>query len=115
MGIFSKQQGVGGSIQTNEIDDLAITVAKLAAGSNGDIFEYVGGAWVHRGSKFALGFACGDETTVLTTGTDIIKFRMPYAFTITEVRATLSIAGTGAALVTADINESGSTILSTKV
>ena len=59
--------------------------------------------------------ACSDETTALTTGTAKVKFRMPYAFTVTEVRASLSTAGTGANLVTVDINESGTTILSTKI
>ena len=59
--------------------------------------------------------ACSDETTALTAGTDKVKFRMPYAFTVTEVRASLSTAGTGAQLVTVDIHESGTTILSTKI
>ena len=58
--------------------------------------------------------ACSDETTDLTTGTKV-TFRMPYAFTVTEVRASLTTAGTGGTLVTVDINESGSTILSTKI
>jgi hypothetical protein len=40
---------------------------------------------------------------------------MPYAFTLTNVRATLTTAGTGVALVTVDINESGTSILSTKI
>ena len=59
--------------------------------------------------------ALSDETTVLTAGANAAKFRMPYAFTVTAVRAMLSTAGTGAALVTVDINENGSTILSTKL
>lgn len=59
--------------------------------------------------------AVSDETTILTTGTAKTTFRMPYAFTLTGVRASLTTAGTGAALVTVDINESGTTILSTKI
>jgi PDZ domain-containing secreted protein len=58
--------------------------------------------------------ACSDETTALTTGQKI-AFRIPYAFTLTAVRASLTTAGTGANLVTVDINESGTTILSTKI
>ena len=58
--------------------------------------------------------ACSDETTDLTTGTKV-TFRMPYAFTVTAVRASLTTAGTGGTLVTVDINEGGSTILSTKI
>ena len=40
---------------------------------------------------------------------------MPYAFTLTAVEASLTTAGTGANLVTVDIHESGTTILSTKI
>lgn len=58
--------------------------------------------------------ACSDETTALTTGTAKVTFRMPYAFTLSEVRASVTTAPTGAAL-TVDINESGTTILSTKI
>jgi len=59
--------------------------------------------------------AVGDESTVLSVGTAKITFRMPFGMTLTEVRASLTIAGTGAALVTVDINEAGITILSTKI
>lgn len=58
--------------------------------------------------------ACSDETTALTTGTAKATFRMPYAFTITAVRASVTTAPTGSVL-TVDINEAGSTILSTKL
>lgn len=58
--------------------------------------------------------ACSDETTALTTGAGKITFRMPYAFALAEVRASVNTAPTGAALVV-DINESGTTILSTKL
>ena len=40
---------------------------------------------------------------------------MPYAFTVTDVVMTLTTAGTGGTLVTVDINEGGTTILSTKL
>jgi hypothetical protein len=58
--------------------------------------------------------ACSDEDTDLTTGTKV-TWRTPYAFTITGVAASLTTAATGATLLTVDINESGSTILSTKI
>jgi hypothetical protein len=63
----------------------------------------------------ALIISASDETTALETGTGKATFRMPYAFTLTNVRATLTTAGTGVALVTVDINESGTSILSTKI
>lgn len=59
--------------------------------------------------------AASDETTALTTGTAKVTFRMPYAFTLTAVRASVTTAPTGASLLTVDINESGTTILSTKI
>lgn len=59
--------------------------------------------------------AVSDETTALTTGTTKVTFRMPYAMTLTSVRASLSTAQTSGSIFTVDINESGSTILSTKL
>ena len=58
--------------------------------------------------------ACSDETTALTTGTKV-TMRMPFAFTVTGVRASLTTAGTGANLVTLDIEQGGTSILSTKI
>lgn len=59
--------------------------------------------------------ACSDETTALTTGTAKITFRMPHAMTLTEVRASLNVAGTTSGITTIDINEGGVSILSTKL
>jgi hypothetical protein len=47
-----------------------------------------------------------DETTSLLTGDDKVKFLMPYAFTLTEVKAFVSTAPTGAAL-TLQVTEGG--------
>lgn len=61
--------------------------------------------------------ACGDETTAITTGTAKVTFRMPFAFTLATngVRASVTTAPTGTGNLTVDVNESGSTILSTKL
>jgi hypothetical protein len=62
--------------------------------------------------------ACSDETTAITAGSNKVKFRMPYAFTLTGVRASLSTAQAtngGGGIFTVDINENGATILSTKI
>jgi hypothetical protein len=61
-----------------------------------------------------LVIACSDEATNLTTGTAKVTFRAPYAFTLTGVRASVNTAPTGSTLIV-DINEGGSTILSTKL
>jgi hypothetical protein len=59
--------------------------------------------------------AASDETTALTAGTAKITFRMPYAMTLTAVRASLSTAQTSGNIFTVDINEGGASILSTKL
>lgn len=59
--------------------------------------------------------ACSDETTALTAGTAKVTFRMPYAFTVTGVLASLTTAQAGGAILTVDINEAGVSILSTKL
>jgi hypothetical protein len=68
-----------------------------------------------RGQPQSITVACSDETTNLTTGTAKVTFRMPYAFTLTDVRASLSTAQTAGSIFTVDINEGGTTILSTKL
>jgi len=65
------------------------------------------------GKKIALVVAVTDETTVLTTGTSKVKFRIPFGFSCDEARAMLSTAGTGAALVTVDINDDTVSLFST--
>jgi hypothetical protein len=59
--------------------------------------------------------AASDETTALTTGTAKITFRMPFAMTVTAVRASLSTTQSSGSIFTVDINDSGTTILSTKL
>lgn len=61
-----------------------------------------------------IGVAVGDETTAITTGTAKVTFRMPYAMTLTAVRASLTTASSSGT-PTIDINEGGTTILSTKL
>lgn len=59
--------------------------------------------------------ACSDETSALAAGTAKVTFRMPYAFTVSSVRASLTIAQTSGSIFTVDINENGASILSTKL
>jgi len=58
--------------------------------------------------------ACGAEDEALTTGTKV-TFRLPFAFTVTEVRASLTTAGTGANLVTVMFEQNDTDILSTAI
>jgi hypothetical protein len=66
-------------------------------------------------TPFELVVAASDETTALTIGTNKITFRMPRAITLTAVRASLTTAQASGNIFTVDINEGGSSILSTKL
>jgi hypothetical protein len=65
-------------------------------------------------SPAVLIVAVGDETTTITTGNSKVTFRMPFAMTLTAVRSSLTTASSSG-LVTLDINEAGTSILSTKL
>jgi hypothetical protein len=69
-------------------------------------------AYVDRAAKESIIIAVSDETTTLTTGTAKVTFRMPYAFTLLEVRASLTTVSSSG-VVTFDVNESGASIFST--
>ena len=56
-----------------------------------------------------------DLISNLTTGTNKGYFRMPFAGTVTSVKATVLVAQTAGSLLTFDINENGTSILSTKL
>ena len=61
-----------------------------------------------------IAIACGDESTAHATGTAVVTFAMPYAFTLTGVKASVTVAPVGSTMLV-DINEAGTTILSTKL
>jgi len=61
-----------------------------------------------------IAVAISDETTDITTGTAKVTFRMPHAMTVTAVRASLTTASSSG-IPTFDINDGGTTILSTKL
>lgn len=74
-------------------------------------------AWTslpYAGNEVALSFALSDETTDLAVATGVLTKRMPFAMTLTEVRAEVNTAPVGST-ITVDINETGATILSTKL
>jgi len=70
---------------------------------------------VKTGIPVFIPIACGDETTALTAGVGKVTFRIPFAMTLTGVSASVNTAPTGGTLLTVDINEGGTTILSTKL
>ena len=90
----------------------ASNLAATAAAGTGTLLSKVD--HVHQRPVETIGVALGDETTAITTGTAKVSFRMPYAFTVTAVRASLTTASSSGT-PTFDINESATTILSTKL
>ncbi len=58
--------------------------------------------------------ACSDETTAISDTGTVLTFYMPYAYTVSEVRASLTTTSSSGT-PTIDINEDGTTILSTKI
>ncbi|WP_455184259.1 hypothetical protein [Azospirillum palustre] len=86
--------------------------ATASAGSTGTVAD---AGHVHQRQLESIIVAAGDETTAITTGTAKVTFRMPYALTLTAVRASLTTAQTSGSIFTVDINENGSSILSTKL
>lgn len=59
--------------------------------------------------------AASDETTALTAGTAKLTARAPRAMSVTAVRGSLSTAQASGSIFTVDINEGGTSILSTKL
>jgi hypothetical protein len=115
---------IGTDVQAFDADLSAI--AALSP-SNDDIVQRKAGAWTNRTVAQlytdlqslikpiqSWDFALSDESTALTTGTAKLTWRTPYAITVTEVRASVNTAPTGSTIIV-DINEGGSTILSTKL
>ena len=94
----------------------ADTVARVAVGADtksllADSGQAAGVAWGYPPYWFAV--ACSDETTAVTAGAGKATFRLP-ACNVLAVRASATTAPTDADLVI-DINESGASILSTKL
>lgn len=61
-----------------------------------------------------ISFAISDETSNLTVGSGKLVFRMPYAMTITDVRASVTTPPTGSTIIV-DIEQGGSSIFTTNL
>lgn len=67
------------------------------------------------GTPFELVVACSNLTSALTAVTNQMTFPWPRAVTITSVHGFLVTPQTSGSIFTVDVNENGSTILSTKI
>lgn len=106
-----------GSQNIDGAANIAIPAGKgVVLDNNGANWFTAGQNWTPSSSiVLPLIGACSDETTALTTGTGKLTFRMPFAFTLTSVRASLTTTQASGNIFTVDINESGTTVLSTKL
>tara|TARA_R110002110_G_scaffold414631_1_gene645323 strand:- start:2139 stop:4697 length:2559 start_codon:yes stop_codon:yes gene_type:complete len=106
------------SIDSDQYVDGSIDNAHLAANSV-DSDNYVDGSIDKEHLSVAaktqvIAIACGDETSDAEAATAVVTFHMPYAFTLTGVKAGVTTAPVGSTMLI-DINEAGSTILTTKL
>ena len=98
--------GVGSSVEAIEIAADAVISSKIADGT-------ITLADVATAAKTeCIMLACSDEsTTDVAVATDVVKFIMPYAMTLTGISASVQTAPVGATII-ADVNEAGTTIMS---
>jgi hypothetical protein len=88
--------------------------APTAAGST-NTTQIATTAFVKASSPKQYAAYCSDLTSAITTGTNKGFITVPAAFTITGVYAYVFTAQTSGSILTVDINENGTTILSTKL
>jgi hypothetical protein len=117
-GAINSEQYTDGSIDTAHIAADQI-VASLIADNAINSEHYTDGSidkeHLSTGARQeVIAIACGDESTAHATGTAVVTFAMPYAFTLTGVKASVTVAPVGSTMLV-DINEAGTTILSTKL
>ena len=95
---------------------------RLGIGSTNQVLTVVAGlpAWAYAGhvtQSRALEVACSDETTAITVQDNLIKFRMPFAMTLSTgeagVRGSLSTVGGTSGTTTVDITMNGASIFTT--
>ncbi|MCP4468815.1 MAG: hypothetical protein GY813_18965 [Halieaceae bacterium] len=115
LGTLAGPQGPAGATGPAGADGVGVitggtTGQVLAKASNTDYDT----EWVTQAEQDAYIIACSDEATALTAGTNKARFRMPFAGTLTAVKASVNTAPVGSTLVV-DINESGTSVLSTKL
>lgn len=117
---------INGGVITDDMLTVGINANKIDGGqiSNTE-FGYLNGVTSNiqtqinsnttEAKKEYLTIACSDETTALTTGTAKATFRIPFAGTLTGVRASLTTAQSSGSIFTVDVNKNGTTVLSTKL
>ena len=102
------------------MNDKSLEIAVKNAAGGGTIKRATFTADTHsdeiilKGIEEVIIVSLSDEETDLATGTGKASFHMPYAMTLSKVKASVNTAPVGATIIV-DINENGTTILSTKL
>jgi hypothetical protein len=122
VGYVAKKSATDGHILLHvqngyELDELHnVTINPLTLANNDAlIYESSTQLWKNKKQPIEIQAAASDETTALTAGTAKVTFRLPTAFTLTGVRASLTTAQTSGSIFTVDINLGGVSVLSTKL
>jgi hypothetical protein len=106
-----------------EAHDADLTDIAALTPSNDDILQRKASHWTNRtpaqvltdlAVPMAVEAALSNENSPVTTANSV-TFRMPFAFTLTGVRASLKTAQASGSIFTVDIKKNGSTILSTLI
>ncbi|MDO8682403.1 MAG: hypothetical protein Q7N50_02845 [Armatimonadota bacterium] len=101
------------SAQVSYTQDVFAVVSLSSTATRKILVQEAAGVLGCRAEVIAV--ALGNEVTPITaTAAAVVTFRMPYAFTVSQVKASLTNASSSGT-PTFDINESGTTILSTKL
>jgi len=105
--------------ETNDVDlnltvDTVPTDGSINPITSNAVFDALSGGVAE--SKYeTIVVALSDLITNITTGVNKAYFRIPFTATITSVRASVLVAQTAGSILTFDINEGGTSILSTKL
>ena len=102
----------GGNNITTAAGDMALMVSE--GSGNWRCAYYTAANQLPRPLEYFI-IECSDETTAVTAAPAKKTFRMPCALTVTAIFASLSTAQTSGNIFTVDINDGGTTILSTKL
>jgi len=92
----------------------AAPAALAATAAIGSSTDYAREDHAHQRDSDVIVIPVGDESSALTTGTNRVRFRMPFAATLLAVRANVNTAPTGSTLIV-DVNEAGTSVLGTKL
>lgn len=106
--VLADSQGAASAAALGEIDARRATIAQQQA-ANRELLEHLRQTLVPTAERDER---AAEETTAITTGTAKVTFRMPFAFSVTEVRANLNTASSSGT-PTIDVKKSGTSIFST--